>query len=76
VREASDRCEESLHQCCAKLTSTHCCACVRLQEPGSSNLKLVLLPTQGQSFKTVAAGLRSNTCAQCAIVLLLQRQQS
>lgn len=48
----------------------------RAQEPGSSSLKLVLLPTQGQSFKTVAAGLRSNTCAQCAIVLLLQRQKS
>jgi hypothetical protein len=47
-----------------------------MQEPGSSQPKLVLLQTKGQSFKTVAAGLRSNTCSQCSIVLLLQRQKS
>lgn len=51
------------------------CPSMQVQEPGSSSPKLVLLQTQGQSFTTVAAGLRSNTCAQCRVVLLLQRQK-
>ena len=46
-----------------------------MQVAGKSTPQLVLLQTAGQSFKTVAAGLRSNTCAQCGIVLLLQRQK-
>jgi hypothetical protein len=33
------------------------------------------MKTQGQSFKAVSAGLRSNTCAQCLISLVLQREE-
>jgi hypothetical protein len=65
--------------CILRLNPEHCThpvLCWGVQEPGSSQPTLVLLQTQGQSFKTVAAGLRSNTCAQCSIVLLLQRQKS
>jgi hypothetical protein len=48
------------------------------QLPGDSRSspRLVLLQAAGQSLKTVAAGLRSNTCSQCSIVLLLQRSEA
>ncbi len=36
----------------------------------------VLFRTQGESFKTVTAALRSNTCSQCDVALVLERRQS
>ncbi|KAG2433131.1 hypothetical protein HYH02_012832 [Chlamydomonas schloesseri] len=35
--------------------------------------QLVLLPAGGQAFKTVAAAIKSNTCSQCLIHLVLAR---
>lgn len=45
----------------------------RPQAGSDGTTQVVLLTTAGQSFKTVSAALRSNTCAQCNIHLVLQR---
>jgi hypothetical protein len=47
--------------------------CTALQAGSGGATQVVLVKTAGQSFKTVAAALRSNTCAQCNIHLVLQR---
>mmetsp|Transcript_2526 Transcript_2526/g.6492 ORF Transcript_2526/g.6492 Transcript_2526/m.6492 type:complete len:174 (-) Transcript_2526:201-722(-) len=36
---------------------------------------LILFQTAGESFKTVAAAVRSNTCAQCRVIMVLERGQ-
>ncbi|PNW71836.1 hypothetical protein CHLRE_16g690300v5 [Chlamydomonas reinhardtii] len=38
--------------------------------------QLVLLPAGGQQFNTVAAAIRSNTCSQCLIHLVLARPEA
>lgn len=65
-----------LGSCSVSLLVPPCC-CLSPQVPDAAPgvTQLVLLPTAGQSFKTVAAALRSNTCSQCLITLVLQRQQ-
>ncbi|GIL74453.1 hypothetical protein Vretimale_2137 [Volvox reticuliferus] len=42
---------------------------------GALRGQLVLLSTAGEKFSTVAAAIRSNTCSQCNVHLVLERPE-
>ncbi len=46
------------------------------QAGASGASQLVLLPTEGESFATVSAAIRSNTCSQGDVTLVLERPGS
>lgn len=67
-------CRPSAADCKAPLLLSLLPIPVNSAQAGSGGTtQVVLLTTAGQSFKTVSAALRSNTCAQCNIHLVLQR---
>ncbi|GLC51945.1 hypothetical protein PLESTB_000565600 [Pleodorina starrii] len=42
---------------------------------GTLRGQLILLATAGEKFSTVTAAIRSNTCSQCSVHLVLERRQ-